>query len=285
MPVLSAVSVIALRIARWTYLGVRAIGESNGRPIHWIRTFSSLSSATRPNSFSCSPRMCRTSGRGRCQFSVEKPNTVSQPMLRCTAIRTSRARFSSPSVCPSVRGSPRRPAHRPLPSMMQATCRRWSGEPDDTGSYASQPTPRRAWRGRMLAWLCPSRSTATGAPRRDRARAGDPTRQLLRHIMVVGGTLRDWEDLGDRRWDERVERLGAVADQAGASFLTLRAFEPGIDPVDLQWWERQVGSCHVIVDPCGDGRQRFAEAMQRTATRRTGQRGNGRRGALRSGRL
>ena len=81
--------------------------------------------------------------------------------------------------------------------------------------------------------------------------------------MVVGGTLRDWDELGDDRWDDRVERLGAIADQAGASFLTLRAYEPGADPVDLQWWQREVGSCHVIVDPCGDGRQRFAEAMQR----------------------
>lgn len=81
--------------------------------------------------------------------------------------------------------------------------------------------------------------------------------------MVVGGTLRDWDELGDDRWSERVQRLGAVADRAGASFLTLRAYEPGADPVDLQRWQRQVGSCRVIVDPCGDGRQRFAEAMQR----------------------
>ncbi len=95
------------------------------------------------------------------------------------------------------------------------------------------------------------------------ARAGDPTRQLLRHIMVVGGTLRDWDELGDEQWNDRVEQLGAIADQAGASFLTLRAFEPGVDSVDLQWWQRAVGSCHVIVDPCGDGRERFAEAMQR----------------------
>ena len=45
--------------------------------------------------------MWRTSARGRIQFSVEKPNTVSHPMLRRTATRTIRARFSSPSVWPS----------------------------------------------------------------------------------------------------------------------------------------------------------------------------------------
>jgi Putative undecaprenyl diphosphate synthase len=100
-----------------------------------------------------------------------------------------------------------------------------------------------------------------GAPAAQRT--GDPTRQLLRHIMVVGGTLRDWDDLGEARWDARVDRLGEVADRAGASYLTLRAFEPGPDPVELEAWERVVGSCHVVVDPCGDGRQRFAEAMQR----------------------
>lgn len=83
--------------------------------------------------------------------------------------------------------------------------------------------------------------------------------------MVVGGTLHDWEVLGDDRWDRRVAALGEVADRAGASFLTLRAYEPGADPVELQAWERQVGGCRVIVDPCGDGRQRFAEAMRRLA--------------------
>lgn len=80
--------------------------------------------------------------------------------------------------------------------------------------------------------------------------------------MVVGGTLCDWDRLGDERWDALVDGLGAVADRAGASFLTLRAFEPGPEPVELAGWERVVGSCHVVVDPCGDGRARFAEAMQ-----------------------
>jgi len=117
-----------------------------------------------------------------------------------------------------------------------------------------------AWKN--IAMAISFSATATGAAT-GTARAGDPTRQLLRHIMVVGGTLRDWERLGDARWNDRVERLGEIADQAGASFLTLRAFEPGVDPVDLESWQRQVGACRVIVDPCGDGRKRFAEAMQK----------------------
>jgi len=118
------VSAIALRMARWMSFGVRLPSESNGRPIHCTRTFNSLSSSIRANNFLWSPRMWRTSVRGRTQFSVENPNTVSQPMLRRTATRMMRAMFSSPSVCPAVRGWPRRSAQRPLPSMMQPT---WMG--------------------------------------------------------------------------------------------------------------------------------------------------------------
>ena len=128
-------------------------------------------------------------------------------------------------------------------------------------TLASQPLRSAAWNNGDVA--ASFTRTQRESPTTTTGRAGDPTRQLLRHIMVVGGTLRDWEQLGDERWDERVDRLGAIADRAGASFLTLRAYEPGSDPVDLEWWHRMVGSCHVIVDPCGDGRQRFAEAMQR----------------------
>jgi len=81
--------------------------------------------------------------------------------------------------------------------------------------------------------------------------------------MVVGGTLHDWAALGDGAWVELVDGLGRVAADAGATFLTLRAFEQGPDPVVVDGWERPVDDCLVIVDPCGDGRQRFAEAMQR----------------------
>ena len=102
---------------------------------------------------------------------------------------------------------------------------------------------------------------STTTPHPDAAPDVDPTRQFLRHVMIVGGTLGDWDDLGARRWDDRVRDLGAVAANAGSTFLTLRAFEPGVRPSASERWERMVDGCHVIIDPCGDGRQRFAEAL------------------------
>jgi undecaprenyl diphosphate synthase len=89
--------------------------------------------------------------------------------------------------------------------------------------------------------------------------------------MVVGGTLREWADLGDGRWQARVEELARVVGDAGGAWLTLRAYCAGSDPADLHQWTRTVdmardgdpGEVDVLVDPCGDGRQRFAEAMAR----------------------
>jgi undecaprenyl diphosphate synthase len=91
------------------------------------------------------------------------------------------------------------------------------------------------------------------------------TNSSLRHILVVGGTFREWADLPDEAWDDRVGRLGALCADLGVPWLTIRAYEQGDDPgpVQLTTWRRAVAGCDVIVDPCGDGRQRFAEAMQR----------------------
>jgi undecaprenyl diphosphate synthase len=85
----------------------------------------------------------------------------------------------------------------------------------------------------------------------------------MRHVMVVGGTLRDWADLTNGQWSDRVDELGAVAASAHVAWLTLRPYEPGEEIVDLAAWHREVGNCCVIVDPSGDGRQRFADAMGR----------------------
>ena len=89
----------------------------------------------------------------------------------------------------------------------------------------------------------------------------------MRHVMVVGGTLHDWADLTDAQWSRRVDELGAVAASANVAWLTIRPYEPGEEPttapVTSAAWHRQIGACCVIVDPSGDGRQRFADAMGR----------------------
>jgi len=88
----------------------------------------------------------------------------------------------------------------------------------------------------------------------------------LRHMMVVGGTFAEWRDLGDERWQARVRELGAGVASVGGSWLTLRAYQLGSEPVPLERWVQSVETpdgrtCTVIVDPCADGRGRFVDAM------------------------
>src|SRR5436189_1540287 len=63
-----------------------------------------------------------TSGRGRPQLSAENANNVSTPMPSPGAASTTRRTASAPARCPAVRGSPRRVAQRPFPSITTATC-------------------------------------------------------------------------------------------------------------------------------------------------------------------
>lgn len=87
----------------------------------------------------------------------------------------------------------------------------------------------------------------------------------LRHVLVVGGDVRDWADLTDEQWAERVAVLGAFCAQVGVPWLTIRLYEEGAAAagVELQPWTHRMGDCVVLVDPCGSGRERFADAMQR----------------------
>lgn len=64
-----------------------------------------------------------TSPLGRFQFSEEKAKRVSHSMPRSWAARTTRRTESTPARWPSLRGSPRLSAQRPLPSMITATWR------------------------------------------------------------------------------------------------------------------------------------------------------------------
>ena len=94
--------------------------------------------------------------------------------------------------------------------------------------------------------------------------SGEPN-SSLRHVLVVGGTFAEWAELDDEQWRRRADALGRLCAELGVPWLTIRAYEPGRDQPDapLAPWRRAVDGCEVIVDPCGDGRQRFADAMGR----------------------
>ena len=63
-----------------------------------------------------------TSCSGRFQFSVEKPYTVRALIPISSAAITISFNTSAPARCPMERGMPLRLAHRPLPSIIIATC-------------------------------------------------------------------------------------------------------------------------------------------------------------------
>jgi Putative undecaprenyl diphosphate synthase len=91
----------------------------------------------------------------------------------------------------------------------------------------------------------------------------------LAHVMVVGGTRRDWADMSAADWAALVEELGAAVADAGGAWLTVRAYEPGqgsseAGPGDLTRHAFVVagGRCTAMIDPQSDGRERFAEAMR-----------------------
>src|SRR5262245_51568290 len=69
------------------------------------------------------PMRSRTSAGGRDQFSELNEKMVRMPTPSSPAARTVRRSASTPRRWPSLRGSPRAAAQRPLPSMMMATCR------------------------------------------------------------------------------------------------------------------------------------------------------------------
>lgn len=85
----------------------------------------------------------------------------------------------------------------------------------------------------------------------------------LRHVLVVGGTLEEWAAMSDPAWQRRVDELGRLCAGAGVPFLTLRAYEAGSGRAAgaMQRWRRSVAGCDIVVDPCADGRQRFADAL------------------------
>jgi undecaprenyl diphosphate synthase len=91
-----------------------------------------------------------------------------------------------------------------------------------------------------------------------------PDPSTLRHVLVVGGTLAEWDELGETRWIERRHDLAKIVAHAGASWLTLRPYQRG-DHASGAITQRLIDEhegCTVIVDPSPDGRERFLGAVE-----------------------
>ena len=102
---------------------------------------------------------------------------------------------------------------------------------------------------------------------------------LLRHVLVVGGTLDEWQALTEVQWAQRRHELCAIASGAGAPWLTLRPYERGgnssaaaIVAAATRTIEDHDG-CTVIVDWCPDGRDRLLAVIEQL---RVGGLGHGR---------
>jgi len=85
---------------------------------------------------------------------------------------------------------------------------------------------------------------------------------LLHHVIVVGGSTLGWSEMADDAWQVRLAELGKVADHVGASWLTLRPFQPAPKSPVVPARELAVGSCWVVANPQADGRERLAEATR-----------------------
>src|SRR5258706_4034967 len=83
----------------------------------------------------------------------------------------------------------------------------------------------------------------------------------LRHVVIVGGSLEQWNALGDSAWRDRILEFGKVADHAGATWLAIRPLDR-VDPPHggMPASITRVGKCTAVVEPQTDGRQRLVRA-------------------------
>ena len=93
----------------------------------------------------------------------------------------------------------------------------------------------------------------------------------LAHVMIVGGTRREWAAIDPAAWADLADEWGTVVADAGGAWLTIRAYEAGTEGNDqITEPDRPArtvtvagGRCTAVIDPQSDGRERFAEAMRR----------------------
>jgi undecaprenyl diphosphate synthase len=84
----------------------------------------------------------------------------------------------------------------------------------------------------------------------------------LRHVVIVAGSLDDWNTFGDQAWRDRIVEFGKVVEHAGAAWLTIRPLDRIQPPYGgVPAAITRIGACTAVVDPQTDGRQRLVEAI------------------------
>ncbi len=84
----------------------------------------------------------------------------------------------------------------------------------------------------------------------------------LHHVMVVGGTVSEWAATSPEDWEKRIDGLGSYCASVGVPWLTVRVY--GGDATgapSVPAGRHDAAECSVAVDPLGEGRSRFAGAM------------------------
>ena len=99
----------------------------------------------------------------------------------------------------------------------------------------------------------------------------------LRHVLVVGGVLDQWNQMSTSDWSQYIATLRASVEQIGADWLTVNPYSGIADlQMDIELIEKIAqacgaqlmdgklllsGSTSVVIDTCADGQQRFVRAV------------------------
>jgi undecaprenyl diphosphate synthase len=99
----------------------------------------------------------------------------------------------------------------------------------------------------------------------------------LRHVLVVGGKLDQWNEMSASEWSQYIATLRSSVEQIGADWLTVYPYSGIADStMDSDLTEKIAQSCgaqvvdgkllltgatSVVIDTCADGQQRFVRAV------------------------
>jgi hypothetical protein len=99
----------------------------------------------------------------------------------------------------------------------------------------------------------------------------------LRHVLVVGGKLDQWNEMSASDWSQYIATLRASVEQIGADWLTVYPYSGIADAtMDSELIQKIAQACgaqladgklllsgttSVVIDICADGQQRFVRAV------------------------